>query len=454
MPIPTKRINTIDNPEADFYTRGQIKADIRAGKAKDFVKKIPSKLADIAFGEEGRLPLLASMIPGADLVDKLSSGKRPGVLDLPGLSDLKMLKMAGLTGLSLTELRKLFARYGEKMANKDAGEAYAKRMERLPMNIQESTAATIGRKESVAPGFKIPTISVGPPLTSGSNVKGYYKSPGNVGANNARQIWVKDTGDPDAVARTLVGLTSGRALPAELDKFGNPANWMTGGVNDAATYGKLLEKSIFGKNKGLFKDMDAISRSGDSKKLSEYLSKLYDSPEARYVLENADMGDKSITALSDLFKAKTGVPLKNSYDKGMRNNVLAGLLGGQVGIDDVKPIFEKPMPKSVNSLGAGLGGTYPKEDLFQLLAGGAKSMNNPTLTRRFRDLGGLDEKMIDQNMLPSMFRNLSDKDNNSPFKASFDEILKLLEKKTGDADPRNPKGKARLVNKFYFDDYL
>ena len=91
MPIPTKRINTIDNPEADFYTRGQMKADIRAGKAKDFVKKIPSKLADIAFGEEGRLPLLASMIPGADLVDKLSSGKRPGVLDLPGLSDLKML---------------------------------------------------------------------------------------------------------------------------------------------------------------------------------------------------------------------------------------------------------------------------------------------------------------------------------------------------------------------------
>lgn len=453
MPIPTKRINTIDNPEADFYTRGRMKADIRADKAKDFVKKIPSKLADIAFGEEGRLPMLASLIPGADLVDKLSSGKRPGVLDLPGLSDLKMLKMAGLTGLSLTELRKLFARYGEKMANSDVGEAFAKRMERLPMNIQESTAATIGGKKSVAPGFNIPTISAGPPLTSGSSVKGYYKSP-EMANTNLRQIWVKDSGDPDATARTLVGLTSGRALPAELEKFGNPANWKTGGVKDPATYGSMLGKSILGKNKSLFKDMDAISRSGDSRTLSEYLSKLYDSPEARYVLENADMGDESITALSDLFKAKTGVPLKNTYDKGMRNNVLAGMLNGDVKMGDVKPIFEKPMPKSVNSLAVGLGGSYPKEDLFQLLAGGAKSMSNPTLTRRFRDLGGLDEKMIDQNMLPAMFRNLSDKDNNSPFKASFDEIMKLLEKKTGDVDPRNPKGKSKLVNKFYFDDYL
>jgi hypothetical protein len=323
-------------------------------------------------------------------------------------------------------------------------------MGRLPDVLQDATARTVIGKESGFPGYKIPPISKGnAPVptrggTSNNLVKGAYVNRG--GANNTREMWTRGD-DPDQVARTLVGLTAGRALPAELDKFTDISQAALKGVPDNGNYGRMLSDLIYGGNKKMYKDMDAR---GNAREVSDYLAKLYGNPNLRYVLENAEQNGEGIGELSDAFKQLSGVPLRNNYDPSAKNAVLQEILAGRMKKSDAGNLFEKPMDKSINDFGKGLDNSYPKEDLFQLLAGGAQSGRMGALSDKFRNLGGLDKDMIQQNMVPTMMRNLSDKGSNIPMRESFDKLIKKMP--IGDKDPRLTSGKSRKVRKYYFDD--
>lgn len=441
MPVPTR--TTADARRKNFD---------RLGKAYNTAKstaKSAGKFASKAlFGDEGRIPTMASLIPGADLVDKLSSGKAPGLLDFPGLNDLKALKALMLAGVPLEQI---FKSFGRKIGQSDdVAEAFAERMGRLSDELQDATARTIAGKESGFPGYKIPPISKGnAPVptrggTSNNLVKGAYVNRG--GANNTREMWTRGD-DPDQVARTLVGLTAGRALPAELDKFTDISQAALKGVPDNGNYGRMLSDLIYGGNKKMYKDMDAR---GNAREVSDYLAKLYGNPNLRYVLENAEKNGEGIGELSDAFKQISGVPLRNNYDPSAKNAVLQEILAGRMNKSDAGDLFEKPMGKSINDFGKGLDNSYPKEDLFQLLAGGAQSGRMSALSDKFRNLGGLDKDMIQQNMVPTMMRNLSDKGSNIPMRESFDKLIKKMP--IGDKDPRLTSGKSRKVRKYYFDD--
>lgn len=413
------------------------------------LKKAGPPVANALFGEEGRIPLAASLIPGADLVDKLSAGKRPGLLDLPGLNDVKALKALLIAGVPIEQIFKAF---GRKIGQSgDVGDAFAERMGRLPDVLQDATARTVIGKESGFPGYKIPPISKGnAPVptrsgTSNNHVKGAYVNRG--GANNTREIWTRGD-DPDQVARTLVGITAGRALPAELDKFTDISQAALKGVPDNGNYGRMLSDLIYGGNKKMYKDMEAR---GNAREVSDYLAMLYGNPNLRYVLENAEQNGEGIGELSDAFKRLSGgVPLRNNYDPSAKNAVLQEILAGRMSKSDAGDLFEKPMGKSINDFGKGLDNSYPKEDLFQLLAGGAQSGRMSALADRFRNMGGLDKDMIQQNMVPTMMRNLSDKGSNIPLREFFDKLIKKMP--IGDKDPRLTSGKSRKVRKYYFDD--
>ncbi len=152
MPVPTR--TTADARRKNFD---------RLGKAYNTAKstaKSAGKFASKAlFGDDGRIPTMASLIPGADLVDKLSSGKAPGLLDFPGLNDLKALKALMLAGVPVSQL---FKQFGRKIGQSDdVAEAFAERMGRLSDELQDATARTIAGKESGFPGYKIPPISKG-----------------------------------------------------------------------------------------------------------------------------------------------------------------------------------------------------------------------------------------------------------------------------------------------------
>lgn len=449
MPIVPTRKSGISEGVKGIAALGREHMSKGADALGKGLKKIGPVASDVLFGEEGRIPLAASLIPGADLVDKLSAGKRPGLLDLPGLSDAKTLKALLIAGVPVEQIFKAF---GRKIGQSDdVADAFAARMGRLPDELQDATARTVIGKESGFPGYKIPPINKGnAPIptrgnTSNNAVKGAYVNRG--GANNTREIWTRGD-DPDQVARTLVGVTAGRALPAELDKFTDISQAALKGVPDNGNYGRMLSDLIYGGNKKMYKDMDAR---GNAREVSDYLAKLYGNPNLRYVLENAEKNGEGIGELSDAFKQLSGgVPLRNNYDPSAKNAVLQEILAGRMNKSDAGDLFEKPMGKSVNDFGKGLDSSYPKEDLFQLLAGGAQSGRMSALTDRFRNLGGLDKDMIQQNMVPTMMRNLSDKGSNIPMRESFDKLIKKMP--IGDKDPRLTSGKSRKVRKYYFDD--
>jgi len=119
MPIPVRRTADARRENVGKLTRGY-------NKAGEMAKGAAKLAGEALFGEEGRIPLAASLIPGADLVDKLSAGKRPGLLDLPGLSDAKMLKALLIAGVPVEQIFKAF---GRKIGQSDdVADAFAERI--------------------------------------------------------------------------------------------------------------------------------------------------------------------------------------------------------------------------------------------------------------------------------------------------------------------------------------
>ena len=81
---------------------------------------IGKSTSNIAFGEDSGLPLAESLIPGAELMSKISQGKRPGVLDvtdvIPGVGSLKTLGAMGPIVGTLSELKQ-GGRLGKTLRN-------------------------------------------------------------------------------------------------------------------------------------------------------------------------------------------------------------------------------------------------------------------------------------------------------------------------------------------------
>ena len=444
MPVPTRKTSEARASNRQKLTKAYDKAGDFARGAGRFAK-------NAIFGDEGRLPLAASMVPGADLVDKLSAGRAPGLLDLPGGGEAKAL--VSLVGVPL---RGLFKSLGKHYMGEKAGEAFANRMSRLPQALQEGTAMTMARKDSPSKGFRIPEIGkvdpAGGGLANQSSAKSYYRDYSSLDTpSNARNIWVRDM-DPEDMAREFTGRVSGNAMPAELDKFSSAVNGQTLGLPDLGTYGDKVAEDIFKKNKTMFSDMGRLADVGKTGQLVEYLKRMNSNGNLRTVLGNADLSDKELMPqLNALFKKQSGgVPLKNTLDGSSKNAAMIELLGGTMGKNDAAKYLEGPMPKSINNLALDMNSDYAPEELFQLLNAGALFKNDPTLMRAFADAGGIanDPLKMKQAVMPNVMKTISDVNNQIPLRRSFDSIIKQLEK-TLSKDPRNPnKGK---VTEFDYD---
>lgn len=450
MPVPTRK--SVKDEIKKRYPNGVPKAETRDRSGlnrlgKD-LNRAASAIPQLLFGEEGSLPVLASLVPGADLVDKLSSGKRPGILDMPGGGEMKALMT--LTGIPLKGLLK---NIGEHYLGKQGGEAFGKRLERLPKELQEGAAMTFAEKDSPAPGFRIPSITKPTPegagLANQSSAKSYYRDYGSISRpSNARNIWVRDM-DPDAMAREFVGRSLGNAMPAELDKFSNMANARILGLPDNGAMGEQAAKDILSGNRKLFTDMGALGDAGKSGMLIDYLKKMHGNEDLRYVLDNAELSDKELMpTLNRMFEKRSGVPLMNSLDKSTKNSALIELMLGDATRGNTEKYLQGAMPKSVNELVGGMNADFTPEELFQLLNAGANAAGDNTLARAFADAGGLDYRKWNRAVMPNIMKMSTDRGNTIPLRKSFGKTMNSLQK-TLSKDPRNPsRGK---VSEFNFD---
>lgn len=444
MPVPTRSIKEARAKNAERLSRGY-------NKTKDFAGKTAELVGKGLFGDDSGLPLIASMVPGADLGAKLASGKAPGLLDIPGPGTVgkALFTLAGIP------LKGLFKEAGSKLLNKQAGEAFANRMARLPEDFQKGAAMTLAAKESPAKGFRIPGLTTVDPANGGlaanSPAKSYYRDYSTITRpSNARNIWVKDM-DPESMGREFTGRLLGNATPAELEKFSTMGQAGVIGLPDNATFGSKAAEAIFNANKKLYGDMGALADAGETGKLVDYLKKMGGDENLRYVLENANLKDKEmLPVLNSLFKKQSGVPLKSTTDPSTSNEALIELLSGAGSIRDTRQAIGSGMPKSINDFAKSLNSDYPQEELFQLLGSGAQAGGDATLARAFGDAGGLavDPKKYMQSVMPNIFKTVSDKNNMIPLRKSFDKILNSMQK-TLAKDPRMPnKGK---VSEFSFD---
>ena len=444
MPVPTQSTSERRKKNAERIGKAYSKAGDFAGKTAELVGKG-------LFGDDSGLPLVASMVPGADLGAKLASGKTPGLLDIPGPGTLGKALFT-LTGIPL---KGLFKQAGKKYFNKEVGESLAERLGRLPEEFQKGAAMTLAQKDSPAKGFRIPSLGVVDPANGGlaanSPAKSYYRDYSTITRpSNARNIWVKDM-DPDAMAREFTGRLLGNAAPAELEKFSTMGQAGVIGLPDNATFGSKAASDIFGGNRKLFTDMGALADAGETGKLLQYLKNVGGDENLRYVLENANLKDKEmLPVLNSLFQKKSGVPLKGLSDGSTTNEALIELLSGAGTMNETKGALGNAMPKSVNDFAKSLNSDYPQEELFQLLGSGAQAGGDATLARAFGDAGGLavDPKKYMQSVMPNIMKTASDRNNMIPLKKSFGKILSQMQK-TLAKDPRMPnKGK---ISEFSFD---
>ena len=448
MPVPTKKKSRIT---------GKM---FRKASGLTSPRNAATFLADATFGEnDPEMPLPLSMIPGVDLVDKTSKGLRPGLLDIPGAN---VAKAAALLGLSKSALMDLFRQFGSKIAAKSGektadlvGKDLSNRLMRLPEELREPAAATIIGKKGTVPLLDVPGVDTGNPLSTALGTKSYYNGNRGFGGapngSNQRFIWADPNMVPEEQSREIAGRLLGNALPAEWTKFGKGGS-MRLGMENEGSYGRDMMQDILGANRGLFSEMKGLSDAGDSKMLTDYLSRMQDNRMLRDVQKFADpKGDESILELSELFSKKSGgVPLKNFIDPDAKNQLLKMGLEGGVTQDAVSSLMRQPAGRSVRKFVEEMNSDYPKEDLFKLLAGGSEAMGDATLVNRFGNAGGLDLRRLEQNMLPTMFKNITDRSNTIPLKKGFDKTLRKMEK-TGADDPRQiRKGKVR---KFDFEDY-
>lgn len=104
-------------------------------KGSTLGRLVTEGMPELLLGEEGTIPWYMSLAPGADLTDKVMEGRRPGLLDMPGLGTVGKFAMLPIAKFGSKEITKGAARMGKtarniEKANQD--NSFIRRFHRTP----------------------------------------------------------------------------------------------------------------------------------------------------------------------------------------------------------------------------------------------------------------------------------------------------------------------------------
>ena len=321
-----------------------------AGKFYD--EEIPELMMQGLLGEDSGVPLgvdlAASAIPGGALAEKLASGKQPGLLDMPGPSELKMAAI--LLGVPTREILRAIGKHYLK--SDVAGDAFSHRMGAFPEDIQDAYALTFANREGVK---GLPTASV-PPMGIGSDIegnRGYYRAKFTAGAptSNARVINVNGGMgmSPEDAARQLQ-IEGSKAMSADLSKFGDPLSIRQFGMEDPGLLGEKAGEMIAGANKGLYRQLSNVA-DPDAVPFIETMSQKPRLFEFYKQMQNPKLDDNQRAALAVAYSDVSDM-FSDALDAG----------------------WWKPYPKEVLAAVEDVGkNRLSADDISTLIAGGAKS---------------------------------------------------------------------------------
>lgn len=134
-----------DMPKREGYLKHPewLNSDIKAlgEKGSTLGRLVTEGMPELLLGEEGTIPWYMSLAPGADLTDKVMEGRRPGLLDMPGLGTLGKFAMLPIAKFGAKEIRSGAARMGKssrniEKANQD--DIFIRRFHRTPAENEAS----------------------------------------------------------------------------------------------------------------------------------------------------------------------------------------------------------------------------------------------------------------------------------------------------------------------------
>lgn len=342
--------------------RGITRRDVAQERADNFYEnELPEQFGELLMGEESDWGLPASLgaglVPGGALAEKMAQGKRPGLLDMPGPSELKAMI---LLGVPTADILRQGAKHYLK-GNNVAADEFAHRMSDLPEEVQDIYALTManrfGRKG-------VPTASV-PAMGIGSDIKGnngYYRARFQKGpaTSNARVMNVNTNNglSDDELARQMQ-IQLGKATSADLGKFSSPQRIRSWGMEDGGELGQQAGKLVGTTNKKLFGKLSNV-----------------DDPNAVTFIE-------TMTQNPELFELYKGIQAAKDEQGRIDALMAASDAAQQAYTQGVKGGWMKPYGKEIISAVEDMGGNrLSPEDLGVLLAGGSR-------------FGGLDRKIGD-----------------------------------------------------------
>ena len=341
---------------------------------------------DLAYGMVPLGSLMQRANDDAEFGDDDSFESEPGLLDyldvIPGAGALKALpeaKMAltSLTGIPLQSLLREIGSFYTKHSpvSKEVGEAFAKRGMKMGEQAASNVATTFGKKSSPNPNFNIDFIH--PNYKSKMNdLNGYYRGYRQAtkdempNASNTREIFVRNTGDADQMARTLMHEGGGHGFSAELEKFSTPQGAYTLGMPDNGFAGKSVNKDYAKGLKGLIEGLDI---SEDPKLAANFIAEMNMHP--------------GLMKLYDHFKK---VPADQRLDELSLFPDLEKYLDSSPNAE-VFQSWNHPMDPRVEKFTRQVGNSaFPpasNDDLMMMLAGAEDAGGNGPMSRLFERLG-------------------------------------------------------------------
>lgn len=351
------RATGANGPAARDITR----RDVAQERADRFYEnELPELFGEALMGEESDWGLPASfgagLVPGGALAEKLSQGKRPGLVDMPGPSELKAMILLGVPTADI--LRQAAKHYLK--GNTVAADEFAHRMSSLPEGVQDIYALTTANRYGRT---GVPTATV-PSMGIGSDIKGnngYYRAKFTAGepTTNARVMNVNTgIGMSDADLARQMQIQLGKATSADLGKFSNPSRLRRWGMEDEGELGQQAGKLVGTTNKKLFGKLSNV----DDPDAVTFIETMSQNPELFSLYKGIQGAKDQQGKIDALMEASDDI--RNLYSEAA-----------------AKGWISKAYPKEIVSAVEDIGGNrISPDDLSVLLAGGSK-------------FGGLDENI-------------------------------------------------------------
>lgn len=303
--------------------------------------------------------IAASAVPGGALAEKLATGKRPGLLDMPGPSELKMAAL--ILGVPT---RDILRAVGKKYlaGSDDAAEAFSRRMGAFPEPLQDAYALTFAEREGArgVPTASVPAIGVGNDIRGN---RGYYRAKFTAGdpTTNGRVLNVNSGMgmSPDEAARQLQ-IEGSKALSADLGKFSNPVRARSYGMLDQGELGEKAGQMIAGSNKGLFNKLSNIS-DPDAVEFIETMSQDPELYKLYQIMQNPKLNEDARLAIMSTYPEEVVGKYSDAYSDGWLKT------------------YPPEVLKAVEDVGRN---RLSKDDIGTLISGGAR-------------FGGLDQNVSD-----------------------------------------------------------